>query len=1099
MMTAGLTVPLMGIAAFAMKSASDVGGAFKIIQKATGATGPQFDSLKGSFKDVFGKMPVDANEAASAIGKLSPILTNLNNGVAPTRESMTQVTTAFEQFAKVTGTDVTADVETLGKTFKAFGVSGDEIPGMLGEVNIAAQKTGDSTENLMSSVLAAAPTFNTMGFSMSETTAMMAQLDMSGAKGKATISALTKVMKEAGEAGKDPKKAFAELNTELKNGQHTSKEAQELYKELGAKGFANLSTAARSGALDINGLTKAMKEGSGGLDAQYKQTLSFGDNLKMLTNKLELAFQPLGTVIFKVLNMLLDKATPIINFVTMLSEKFADMSPNIQMVVVVLGGLLAALGPILLIVGKLMTSFTQIQKAVSTIGPMMGKLAAPAGKAVGAAEGLASKLPGLGALGGEGGGMASMLAPVMPLLTPILVAVAAIAAVFAVLYATSKTFRDVVGGILGKFQELFAWAGRFVGVLTSGNLGGAFDMLKKAIGDVGHMFATIDWGGVGRTIIKVFQESFATISGAVGPFIGTIGKALGGAFDSLKKIDWGGMFAGGLDAVAKFLDSLLNFDPGPMIDSLISAIGGAFDSLFGGGGKADVKGATTTGGKADLGGNLSKSVEKAGPDILGKLGNVFVKLVGLLPAIFVKVATALATALGKVDWGTVFNKIGVAIVAAVKGALGPALSGVGVALANALGGAGDFLSKLFGGAGAAISKFLGTLASSVGTYLGGFGQWIWNAVIAVFKLDVKLWTWLANTVKTYAGGFGQWIWNAIITAFNFDKKLFQAVITAFSTFGAKLWDLVKGLGDKIKTNVWDKLAGFGAWLIQQIATIGSRAWSWISGALGGFGNWLITQVTTIGSRIWGWISGAVGGFGNWLITQASSIGSRIWSWITGAVGSFGSWLGGLVSGIGSTIWSRISGAVGQFGSWLGGLVSGIGGSIWNSIVSAVSSFGSHLVDLIKNVTWDLSGIGTALTNAIKGAWNNTIGGHHSFLGISFDVPMIAKGGVIPATPGGRLFVAGEGNEMEVVVPGSRVGEEWSSLLSGPNALQHLAKGAVIGSNIPMSAPAAAPAAGSGMTSNPSYYATVIVDSEDMTRKVFKGFRDLEDYNLMRYR
>jgi phage-related minor tail protein len=998
---------------------------------------------------------------------------------------MTDASTAFLQFAKVTGTDVTADVTTLGKAFTAFGVTADEVPGMLGEINVASQKTGDSADNLTASILAAAPTFTTMGFSMTETTAMMAQLDMSGAKGKATISALTKVMKEAGEAGKDPKKALAELNTELKSGTHTSKEATELYKTLGAKGFANLSTAAKSGALDINGLTKAMKEGSGGLDEQYKKTLGFGDNLKLLTNKLELAFQPLGTVIFKVLNMLLDKATPIINFVTMLSEKFADMSPNIQMVVVVLGGLLAALGPILLIVGKLMTSFTQIQKAVTTLGPMMGKLAAPAGKAVGAAEGLASKLPGLGALGGEGGGMASMLAPVMPLLTPILVAVAAIAAVFAVLYATSKTFRDVVGGILGKFQELFAWAGRFVGVLTSGNLGGAFDMLKKAIGDVGHMFATIDWGGVGRTIIKVFQESFATISGAVGPFIGTIGKALGGAFDSLKKIDWGGMFAGGLDAVAKFLDSLLNFDPGPMIDSLISAIGGAFDSLFGGGGKADVKGATTTGGKADLGGNLSKSVEKAGPDILGKLGNVFVKLVGLLPAIFIKVASALATALGKVDWGTVFNKIGVAIVAAVKGALGPALSG-------AVSGAGGFLGSLFGGAGAEISKFLGTLASSVGTYLGGFGQWIWNAVIAVFKLDVKLWTWLANTVKTYAGGFGQWIWNAVITAFKFDVKLFTAVITAFSQFGAKLWDLVKGLGEKIKTNVWDKLAGFGAWLIQQIATIGSRAWSWISGALGNFGNWLITQVTTIGSRIWGWISGAVGGFGNWLITQASSIGSKIWSWISGAVGQFGSWLGGLVSGIGSTIWSKITGAVGSFGSWLGGLVSGIGGSIWSSIVSAVSSFGSHLVDLIKNVTWDLSGIGTALTNAIKGAWNNTIGGHHSFLGISFDVPMIARGGVIPATPGGRLFVAGEGGELEVMVPGHRVGESWDSLLSGPDALPHLAKGAVIGANIPSTAHAAAqPAAKGGDTF--IYQTYVTVDSEDMTRKVFKAQRDLTDF------
>src|SRR5512137_2086123 len=59
----GLTMGLAGAAtavtAFAVKSAADVGGALKDIQKDTGLTGSALESLKASFKDVFGDVAAD--------------------------------------------------------------------------------------------------------------------------------------------------------------------------------------------------------------------------------------------------------------------------------------------------------------------------------------------------------------------------------------------------------------------------------------------------------------------------------------------------------------------------------------------------------------------------------------------------------------------------------------------------------------------------------------------------------------------------------------------------------------------------------------------------------------------------------------------------------------------------------------------------------------------------------------------------------------------------------------------------------------------------------------------------------------------------------
>ena len=1098
MMTAGLTVPIMAVAAFAMKSASDVGGAFKTIEKSTGATGAQLNVLKGSFRDVFGNFPISADAAAQVVSKVSTTLQALNGNVPATQAQITAVSGAFEQFAKVGGVDVTTATDTLMRSFKAMGMSADDVKPALNDITIAAQSTGDNTQRLIDSVAKGAPTFKSFGFGIEDTSAMMAKIDMSGVKSTSVITGLNKVLKQAATDGIAPKKAFADINDELIKGTHTTPEATALYKELGVKGYAQLSIAAKGGAFDVQALTDKMADNQGAMEKSYNDTLTFGDRLTMFRNKLEIAFQPLGSAIFDVLGNLLDTLTPILNIVTGLAMKFSDMPKGIQTIVVIIGGLLAALGPVLLIVGKLMTSFEQIRKTLSTLAPMAEKLATPLLKAAGGSTSIVSKIPGLSALGGEGAegggigaGLAESLAPIMPLLAPILVAVAAIAAVFAVLYATSQTFRTSVGALLAQFESLVGWVKQLVGDLMSGNfskfgadlvsgLQGGFNTLKN------------DILGFPAMMITAIGESVTTIGGIADK----VGGMFMSAFNTLHNIDWGGIFAGALDAVAKFLDTLLNFDPGPMIDSLINVIGGAFDSLFGG---ASGGAAPAAGSKGDIGGHLSKSVEKAGPDILGKLGNVFIKLLALLPTIWLKVAEALASALGKIDWGTVFAKIG----SLIAGILGPAISG-------ALGGAGNFIGTLFGGAGDAIKKFLGDLASSVGTYLGGFGQWIWNAIITVFKLDVKLWTWLANTVKTYAGGFGQWIWNAVISAFKFDTKLFDAVKTAFSAFGTYLWGLVSGLGDKLKTNVWDKLSQFGTWLIQQVSSIGQKIKDWIWSPLAAFGNWLIQQVSAIGHTIWGWITGAVGTFGTWLINLASGIGHTIWGWISGAVGIFGSWLGGLVGGIGHTIWNAITSAVNTFGSWLGGLVGGIGGTIKNSIWTALGSFGSWLLGLVPDIggkiyssitgvqgqiSASLASAAQGLAQGLKDAWNAIIPARIgiSVMGhdVGIDIPRMWQGGVIPATEGGRLFIAGEGHEPEVLVPGHRVGEEWDSLLNGPNRLPHLAGGAVIGG-----VPAARTTGSMGGTNDrvaSSYHATVVVDSEDIVRKMFRAFKDHDDF------
>ncbi|MET0492921.1 MAG: hypothetical protein ABW000_07285 [Actinoplanes sp.] len=122
------------------------------------------------------------------------------------------------------------------------------------------------------------------------------------------------------------------------------------------------------------------------------------------------------------------------------------------------------------------------------------------------------------------------------------------------------------------------------------------------------------------------------------------------------------------------------------------------------------------------------------------------------------------------------------------------------------------------------------------------------------------------------------------------------------------------------------------------------------------------------------------------------------------------WWGSVKSGFGDSAQSVI-GRAGQLADWFGGM----GGKISKK----------------TRGMWD--GLKTsfkAALNSIIGGWNNLSfrlpGG--SFLGMSWggmtigtpDIPYLAQGGIVPATPGGRPIMAGDGGEDEAVIPLSKL-------------------------------------------------------------------------------
>lgn len=881
----GITAAVGAVAAFSIKSFETINTAETSLIRTTNTTGVAADQLKKSFTNVLGTVPQDAATVSSV---MSVVVDKLHlSGTA-----LESVTKQGLDMSRMLGVDAPTAVTGLTKAMNSFNLPASQAGNVMDQLYVVATKTGVPINDLTSTLAKSGAVAQSAHVPMTDYTAVIGSLGAAGTPARQGVSILNdSVTKLQGSLGKqDVGNEWNAMMQRIATGTATSADKA----LLGQKNFDKLSASLGNSTTGYNALLAAQKDSAGAIEKQSTATETLGEKLDIFKNKAETAFAPLGKVLVDVLSNALDAVTPLLGALTSLMTIFSNMPAPVQLIVVAIAGIAAAVGPILVVLPMLSAGFAIIAPLITLI---------------------------TGALGGAAAAAWAVSIPVMGMELPLIAIIAAVAIIaigLYLLYTRFKPFHDAVDEVIG-------W-------------------VKTLVSD-----------------------------------------------------------------------------------------------------------------------------------------------------------------LAKVD----FSKIGSQI-------------------SGALGSAGGFVASMFGNAGTAIANLMKQLYTSITTFMGGFGQWIWNAVILVFKFDVKFWTWLLNTVKTFMGGMGQWFWNAVITAFKFDTKLFQAVIDAFKTFGTALFDLVKDLGTKLWTAISTALGTFGTWLWGLISDTGTKLWGAISSALGTFGTWMWGLISNLGTLlkndVWDklaafgtWFIGLIqafgttlktdiwdklAAFGTWLIGLVSSFGTTLYSDITTGVGQFGTWIAGLVSGFGHTLYSDITGGVGQFGTWLGGLVSGFGHTLYSDITSGVSAFGTYLGSLVTGVggaVWDsikgaIGGFGQALIDGINNAAGGLSGAfaavfttiHVNILGV--DVTL-AEGGIMNPTPGGRLAVVAEAGEAEMWVPQHRWGEDWGSLMS---TLPKYGAGAIVGAaNLPSGSVRSG--TNTQQVTNIQYVANVSVDSENITRKVFYAYRELENY------
>lgn len=354
-LTKNVTAPILAVGGASMAAFNEVDNGLDNIAKMTGKTGDELHALEEVGKEVFSEMPVEIDDVGVAIGEI-----NTRFGV--TGDELKNLTEDFLKFSNITGADVQSSIANVDKIMTKFGVDSSQTKNVLGLFTSAAQRSGISVDTLQSSLESNGAQLKEMGFDLTESVNLLAQMEASGVDTGTAMSAFTKAVANATKEGKDAETAMREQIDAIKNAK-TETEALQIATDLfGKKGAPEMTQAIREGRLSVDDLSGSLGDYANKVDQTFSDTQDATDEAKIAFNNLKLAGAVLGGAIGSVLTPVIKKLSDAFKGI---SDWFKKLSPQQQEMIVKIGLIVATIGPLLLIIAKVIMAV----KTIMTILP----------------------------------------------------------------------------------------------------------------------------------------------------------------------------------------------------------------------------------------------------------------------------------------------------------------------------------------------------------------------------------------------------------------------------------------------------------------------------------------------------------------------------------------------------------------------------------------------------------------------------------------------------------------------------------------------------------------------------------------------------------
>lgn len=365
-LTTHVTAPIVAVGAASVKAFDEVKNGLNIVAQKTGATGKALEEMQTSARNLAKTLPTDFETAGTAIGEV-----NTRFGV--TGKQLEDLSGQFIKFAKVNDVDVNSSIDKVQKSLAAFGMTAEQAPDVLDKLTVAGQQSGASMDQLTQDLITNAATFQQLGLNMDQSISLMSGIEKSGVDSSAAFAGLKIAMKNATKDGVPLNQALAQVQQTIKNSKTDTEGLQAAYDLFGKQGAA-LFPVIKSGALDFEALTQSAQNSKGALDQVFGETMTPAQQFQMTLNTVKDTGYELGANLMEMLAPALEKISQAVQKV---SKWWQSLDEDQQNLIIKIAMVVAAIGPLLIVLGK-------VSSGIGAIIKLLPMLAGPVGIAIAA-------------------------------------------------------------------------------------------------------------------------------------------------------------------------------------------------------------------------------------------------------------------------------------------------------------------------------------------------------------------------------------------------------------------------------------------------------------------------------------------------------------------------------------------------------------------------------------------------------------------------------------------------------------------------------------------------------------------------------------------
>lgn len=318
---ATIVAGLAAVTAAAINVAQDMESASNAIIIGTGASGQALKEMEQSVRNL--------SESGAGVRfsyeQIGGTMAEVNTRLGITGDTLEGVTGKILDFSRLTGGDPVTNVQLLTRVMGDWGVETEDTAGLLDMIFGAGQAFGIGVDDLSRKVVQFGAPLRQMGFSLEESIALFGKWEKEGVNAELAIGSLRIA------AGK-----FANENIPLRDGLNqtmeaikgagTESEALAIAMDVfGARAGPDMAAAIREGRFELEGAIQALQGTSGGLDDAASRTLTLGDQMGIMWNKIRNSLLPFGDALLDVADYLLPLLDSALATLAPQIEYFADL------------------------------------------------------------------------------------------------------------------------------------------------------------------------------------------------------------------------------------------------------------------------------------------------------------------------------------------------------------------------------------------------------------------------------------------------------------------------------------------------------------------------------------------------------------------------------------------------------------------------------------------------------------------------------------------------------------------------------------------------------------------------------------------------------